>query len=489
MLITLLNLGIIVAVSALGAFVAARAWDHLPARLFVALCGLIVLLRVSAWLRAGAIDLAQAYGLGIATALLLCLLALSLLALTAALFVPQWLGRRGPLAWMSLPYLAALLAILLDAALGLGLLFDGVRPDSDGYTLRRAEPGGLILLVLFIVGWLPPVLALIVAAWRRPQARSSAGIIAFALVLSMITGAFEVIGALNTLPITLALGHIVLRSRLLLPTRAGIDLAVRASDEPVLILDPSDVITFANRAAAALGLRQGLRLHEALAAAGLPGADLAEPIVLGGRTLILRRDSIAGPAGEHLGTLLIARDITEIERRTRQLADERARLSQAVAQLESEQSQRAQLAATVQALALPVIPALPGVLILPLVGAFDGPRIGQFIEVLLASIERQRARVVLIDITGLPLLDTAGAQGLIYGVQSARLLGARCVLVGVRPEIAQALVTLGLTLETIQTAASLQQALQREIQNTQRAAPASPPNSYRQRSDYDRAGA
>jgi rsbT co-antagonist protein RsbR len=70
----------------------------------------------------------------------------------------------------------------------------------------------------------------------------------------------------------------------------------------------------------------------------------------------------------------------------------------------------------------------------------------------------------------MPLLDTAGAAGLLQGVRAAALLGARCVLVGVRPEIAQSLVPLGVPLSELTTAATLQQAVLNELRARERAA-------------------
>jgi rsbT co-antagonist protein RsbR len=103
------------------------------------------------------------------------------------------------------------------------------------------------------------------------------------------------------------------------------------------------------------------------------------------------------------------------------------------------------------------------VLVLPLVGSFDTERQADFIPVLLASIQREHARHVLIDLTGLPAIDAEGAAALLQSVHAADLLGARCTLVGVRPQIAQALVELGLPLDGVDTSATLQQAVQREI--------------------------
>jgi anti-anti-sigma regulatory factor len=130
-----------------------------------------------------------------------------------------------------------------------------------------------------------------------------------------------------------------------------------------------------------------------------------------------------------------------------------------VQELAAEQVQRAALAATVRKLALPVIPVLQGVVIMPLVGDFDLVRSEEFTSVLLQAIEREHAHLALIDITGVPVLDTLGAMSLVRATEAAALLGARCMLVGIRPEIAQALVALGVPLGNLTTAASLQQGL------------------------------
>jgi rsbT co-antagonist protein RsbR len=74
----------------------------------------------------------------------------------------------------------------------------------------------------------------------------------------------------------------------------------------------------------------------------------------------------------------------------------------------------------------------------------------------LQAIEQNRVRHLIIDITGVPVVDSYVGQGLIQVVQSARLLGANTLLVGIRPEVAQALVELGLDLRQITTYSSLQ---------------------------------
>jgi len=103
------------------------------------------------------------------------------------------------------------------------------------------------------------------------------------------------------------------------------------------------------------------------------------------------------------------------------------------------------------------------VLVLPLIGDIDQERATEFIRVLLEGITHEHARVVLLDLTGVPLLDTSSCAALLHGIQSARLLGARCTLVGIRPEIAQTLITLGIEFHDVSIAASLQQAISDQL--------------------------
>ena len=112
--------------------------------------------------------------------------------------------------------------------------------------------------------------------------------------------------------------------------------------------------------------------------------------------------------------------------------------------------------AAIQELSAPLIPIHQGVLVLPLIGAIDTQRAATIIETLLDGIARRRARVVLLDITGVPVVDTGVAHHLIQAARAVRLLGAEMVLVGISPEIAQTIVQLGVDLSNILTRADLQ---------------------------------
>jgi rsbT co-antagonist protein RsbR len=107
-------------------------------------------------------------------------------------------------------------------------------------------------------------------------------------------------------------------------------------------------------------------------------------------------------------------------------------------------------------MSVPILPLNATTLVMPLVGSLDSSRLGLLQEQALHANEQTAAHYLIMDITGVPLVDTEVAQGLLHVVQSARLLGAEVVLVGIRPEVAQAVVGLGLHLSGILTRSTLQ---------------------------------
>lgn len=116
-------------------------------------------------------------------------------------------------------------------------------------------------------------------------------------------------------------------------------------------------------------------------------------------------------------------------------------------------------ALAIQELSTPVIQVWEGILVLPLIGAIDTQRAKVVMENLLAEIVNTKSPHVIIDITGVPIVDTGVAERLIKTVEAARLVGAECVLTGIRPEVAQTLVMLGVDLSGITTKATLQHSL------------------------------
>jgi DNA-binding LacI/PurR family transcriptional regulator/anti-anti-sigma regulatory factor len=127
--------------------------------------------------------------------------------------------------------------------------------------------------------------------------------------------------------------------------------------------------------------------------------------------------------------------------------------------LQAAYQRQSVLADTVREIGSPVIPIMPGVLLIPLIGALDSARAQQIIAAALEGVRHERATDVLIDVTGVPIIDTQIAGALIRLARMTGLLGARTTLVGVRPEIAQSIVGLGIDLLDLRTAPTLAAAI------------------------------
>ena len=113
----------------------------------------------------------------------------------------------------------------------------------------------------------------------------------------------------------------------------------------------------------------------------------------------------------------------------------------------------------IRELSIPVLPLQRNTLAVPLIGALDSARLFDLQERVLTAIQHTLATRLLLDITGVPMVDTMVAQGLIGVVQAARLLGTEVLLVGIRPEVAQTIVGLGLDLQAVRTYSDIQSAL------------------------------
>jgi rsbT co-antagonist protein RsbR len=111
---------------------------------------------------------------------------------------------------------------------------------------------------------------------------------------------------------------------------------------------------------------------------------------------------------------------------------------------------------TLRELSTPLIPISKDVMIMPLIGTIDSQRAQMVMEALLEGVARHQASLVILDITGVAVVDTQVAQAFIQAAQAVRLLGARVMLTGIQPQIAQTLVHLGVDLGGIITRGSLQ---------------------------------
>ncbi|KAB8145871.1 PAS domain-containing protein [Chloroflexia bacterium SDU3-3] len=139
----------------------------------------------------------------------------------------------------------------------------------------------------------------------------------------------------------------------------------------------------------------------------------------------------------------ISTDITSI----RQAEREREQMQQTV--IEAQQS-------ALRDLSTPLIPIADGVVVMPLVGTMDSARAQQVMETLLEGVMRHQARTAIIDITGLPIVDTQVAAVLFQSARAVGLLGSEVVLTGIGPEVAQTLIGIGADLSSISTPGTLE---------------------------------
>jgi len=117
-------------------------------------------------------------------------------------------------------------------------------------------------------------------------------------------------------------------------------------------------------------------------------------------------------------------------------------------------------------LSTPVVKLSEGVLALPMIGTLDSARTQIVMESLLQKIVETGSEIAIIDITGVPTVDTLVAQHLMKTVTAIRLMGADCIISGVRPQIAQTIVHLGVDLSGITTKATLADALALALKRT-----------------------
>ncbi|HDQ73127.1 MAG TPA: tetratricopeptide repeat protein [Chloroflexi bacterium] len=167
----------------------------------------------------------------------------------------------------------------------------------------------------------------------------------------------------------------------------------------------------------------------------------------------------------------IGRDISERKQAEQALqeayAEVEARVEERTAALEREIAERERLQQEVieaqqraiQELSSPVIPIMDRILVMPLVGSIDSMRAREITRALLAGIGAHRAKVVILDITGVSVVDTGVAEHLNRTIQAARLKGAHTIVTGVSDAVAETIVDLGIDWEAIETLADLQTGL------------------------------
>ena len=141
-------------------------------------------------------------------------------------------------------------------------------------------------------------------------------------------------------------------------------------------------------------------------------------------------------------------------------AKERARAQEALEKQNRELEEgRSRLAILAAELSTPIIKIWSGVLLIPLIGSFDSNRAIEMVDRLMAAVVRERARFVILELTGVSSVDTATADHFLRIIGAVRLLGAEGVIAGVQPSVAMAMVSLGVDTSGIRTARDAEEAL------------------------------
>lgn len=139
-----------------------------------------------------------------------------------------------------------------------------------------------------------------------------------------------------------------------------------------------------------------------------------------------------------------------------------------VGELQASDTAQEVLRTALREAANPVIPVLDQVVVVPISGDLDAVRVEQLLQHVLKEVERLNARLALLDITGVPAMNEVAADGLLRIVDGVGLLGSECVLVGIRPDVAHAVLDLGIDLGTITSRRDLQSGVEYALARTGR---------------------
>lgn len=237
------------------------------------------------------------------------------------------------------------------------------------------------------------------------------------------------------------------RARTFGPGDPGLPGRVWGRGEPLWVEDLAADQTFPRSSLAA---RAGLH------------AALAFPVLMQGETIAVLEffsRELRPPDGALLAMMShVGSQIGQVIERQRAEA-ERARLREEVIRVQDE---------LLAQLSTPIIPLNPRVVLMPLVGDMDEKRARRLLEALLRGLERTRAQVAIIDITGVSNVDARVADTLVAAARAARLLGTEVVLTGIRAAVARTLVQLGVELSGLNTRKTLQEGIDLALEHLRR---------------------
>jgi rsbT co-antagonist protein RsbR len=181
------------------------------------------------------------------------------------------------------------------------------------------------------------------------------------------------------------------------------------------------------------------------------GGDLAT------RVDVIREDEVGVLAGAFNELAVTIQGQTEdLQAQYGRAVAAQAETEKAREQIEQQLGMIEQKDSLLREISVPVLPLSNSTMVMPLVGALDTDRLRLIQHQALHHLEGRSMKCLILDITGVPVVDTQVAQGLMQVIQSARLLGTETVVVGVRPEVAQTIVQLGINLGAVTTRSSLE---------------------------------
>ncbi|HEX6288730.1 MAG TPA: STAS domain-containing protein [Herpetosiphonaceae bacterium] len=407
--------------------------------------------------------------------MLLALLALSLLLFFAALYTPEWWQRPRLIGWIALPYILVMAFIAMNNLLGTGLLIGGVERSENGLQIVSG-PLSLAMGLISTIGWIPHMALLIRTFIYQPRERHAILVLIGLLIFSTITGftmranpfLAPFISIVNQVVLISSLAYLLFQRKIFETTEVVMDQALANMVEGIAVITPDATVGFTNRAIEQhLGLHQG-RSIDVIGAQGFDAAAICAILKADRTEAILETDThsiaittspIIYNRGQIEGHLLLTRDVTQSRANERALRQRQDELLQTVEELQKAQASQQSLAATVRSLSLPIIPVAVGVIVMPLIGALDQQRAWDFEQRFLEGIQQHQAYTAVLDLTGVPPIDQDAASVVMRAVGGAKLLGAQTILVGIRPEIAQSIVALGMSKNGFATALTLQDAL------------------------------
>jgi rsbT co-antagonist protein RsbR len=405
-------------------------------------------------------------GLAYATRLplgpLLSLNQLLLIWLVMALFLPERYAQPATRWLISLPYLLALGVTLLDVVAGQHFWFEGVTRQAGGTFSMDARGGFNPLLIGLIFAQIVPLVMLSTIAIRHPERRMPAVVLFCGMLFSFVVASSpqgresSLVFSLGPLPIYLAFTWATLRYQLFRPSMIVMQTAIESLPDGVVFLDSQRQVRYANRAAQAL-----LAVDQPLTSRPLAAVLEQAGLVLERHTQEAAGERYRFVRAHPQGQVIEGTEVAVLGDRSaaRILVLHDATDQELIAALRTKNEELRRLLELIATLEVPAVALADNVLLAPIVGHLDSRRAKMLTASLLDEVHQRRARLVILDVTGLQEVDTMVAKALLGTVQALRLLGCQVVLSGVSASTAMTLVHQEITLEGVRTVRSPQEAL------------------------------